>query len=179
MATSKFGSAFAAARKAGAKTFEFGGKKYTTETREEADKKAGSAVTAKYLKLRDAPAGADTAKMRDEADRAGRKFTGFSRDVDTGDDMQRKAGMRPKAVDTSKAQAAGAKFAKLSQAEANAPKGASEATRKAMSAATSAAKREYESAAAGMKKGGAIKKYAKGGSVDGCAQRGKTKGRMI
>lgn len=38
----------------------------------------------------------------------------------------------------------------------------------------------------GMKKGGAVKKYAKGGSVssaskraDGCAQRGKTKGRMV
>jgi len=36
------------------------------------------------------------------------------------------------------------------------------------------------------KKGGAVKKYAKGGSVgsaskraDGCAQRGKTKGRMV
>jgi hypothetical protein len=33
-----------------------------------------------------------------------------------------------------------------------------------------------------MKKGGKVKKYAKGGSVtrgDGCAQRGKTKGTMI
>jgi len=30
-----------------------------------------------------------------------------------------------------------------------------------------------------MKKGGKVKKYAKGGSVDGCAQRGKTKGRMV
>jgi hypothetical protein len=32
-----------------------------------------------------------------------------------------------------------------------------------------------------MKRGGKVKKYAKGGSVrgDGCAQRGKTKGRMI
>lgn len=31
MATSEFGKAFAAARKSGAKSFEFGGKKYTTE----------------------------------------------------------------------------------------------------------------------------------------------------
>jgi hypothetical protein len=37
----------------------------------------------------------------------------------------------------------------------------------------------------GMKRGGAVKKYAKGGSVgsaskraDGCAQRGKTRGKM-
>lgn len=28
------------------------------------------------------------------------------------------------------------------------------------------------------KKGGCVKKYAKGGSIDGCAQRGKTKGTM-
>jgi hypothetical protein len=27
--------------------------------------------------------------------------------------------------------------------------------------------------------GGAIKNYAKGGKIDGCAQRGKTKGRMV
>lgn len=34
---------------------------------------------------------------------------------------------------------------------------------------------------AGYKKGGGVKKkkYAKGGSIDGCAQRGKTKGRMV
>ena len=35
----------------------------------------------------------------------------------------------------------------------------------------------------GMKKGGSIKAYASGGSVssraDGCAQRGKTKGKMV
>ena len=31
----------------------------------------------------------------------------------------------------------------------------------------------------GMKKGGAVKTFKKGGSVDGCAQRGKTKGRYI
>lgn len=39
MKQSKFGEAFASARKAGKKTFEFGGKSYTTETKEE---KAGA-----------------------------------------------------------------------------------------------------------------------------------------
>lgn len=39
MAVSKFGSAFASARKSGKKTFEYGGKSYTTETKNE--KKAG------------------------------------------------------------------------------------------------------------------------------------------
>lgn len=35
MATSKFGKAFAAARKAGKKEFSFGGKRYNTKTRDE------------------------------------------------------------------------------------------------------------------------------------------------
>lgn len=39
MSVSKFGSAFASARKAGKKTFEYAGKSYTTETKNE--KKAG------------------------------------------------------------------------------------------------------------------------------------------
>ncbi len=30
-----------------------------------------------------------------------------------------------------------------------------------------------------MKKGGAVKKFAKGGTIDGIAQRGKTRGRYI
>jgi hypothetical protein len=38
MATSEFGKAFAAARKAGDKTFEFNGKKYTTKTAEDVSK---------------------------------------------------------------------------------------------------------------------------------------------
>lgn len=51
--------------------------------------------------------------------------------------------------------------------------------------AEAAAAAEAE-AAGGMKKGGKVKKKAKGGSVssaskraDGCAQRGKTRGRMV
>lgn len=47
MATSAFGKAFAAARKAGEKTFEFNGKKYTTETREDVVKKRNEAVGRK------------------------------------------------------------------------------------------------------------------------------------
>ena len=45
--------------------------------------------------------------------------------------------------------------------------------------------RSYDAAAknsmnpdGGMKHGGKVKKYAKGGSIDGCAQRGKTRGMM-
>ena len=44
--------------------------------------------------------------------------------------------------------------------------------------------REYNRASTipprpGMKKGGAVKKYAGGGRVDGCATKGKTKGRFV
>lgn len=44
MATSEFGKAFAAARKAGDKTFEFKGKKYTTETRDDVVRKRNEAA---------------------------------------------------------------------------------------------------------------------------------------
>lgn len=54
---------------------------------------------------------------------------------------------------------------------------------KAMRESVSEAAREGEAyEQAGYKKGGKVSKYAKGGfvrSADGCAQRGKTKGRMI
>ncbi len=36
-----------------------------------------------------------------------------------------------------------------------------------------------EEAGIEFKKGGGIKKYAKGGSIDGCAQRGKTRGKVV
>lgn len=37
----------------------------------------------------------------------------------------------------------------------------------------------YDEAMPAMKKGGKVMKYAKGGSIDGCAKRGKTKGKMV
>jgi len=74
MATSKFGQAFADARKSGAKTFEFGGKKFTTQTKDDAKasprsiastsssaQKAGSDYM-KVAKL-NAPAGASQAAV--------------------------------------------------------------------------------------------------------------------
>ena len=44
--------------------------------------------------------------------------------------------------------------------------------------ATGAVKK-HEKAMHGMACGGKVKKYAKGGSIDGCATKGKTKGRMV
>lgn len=47
MATSKFGQAFAAARKSGLKTFDFGGKKYTTELAKPGPKASAPAAKAR------------------------------------------------------------------------------------------------------------------------------------
>ena len=58
MATSNFGSAFAAARKAGDKTFEFNGKKFTTENREERK----SAIDKKDDSMRSASRAASVAE---------------------------------------------------------------------------------------------------------------------
>jgi len=46
MAISAFGQAFAAARKSGVKTFEYGGKKFTTQTKEDVQKVAHTAARA-------------------------------------------------------------------------------------------------------------------------------------
>jgi hypothetical protein len=65
-------------------------------------------------------------------------------------------------------------------------KGKAAATKDYMDAAEAEEKRGKREPQLGKKRGGSIQKYAKGGSIssassraDGCAQRGKTKGRMI
>lgn len=112
-----FGDAFKEARKAGDKTFEYMGKKYTTEMAGE--KKASAEPKTAFQKR---AAKQDVARAAIAATRAARR---------------------------------------------NAPLG-------------------QMSDVIGAKKGGAVKKMAKGGSVgsaskraDGCAQRGKTRGRMV
>jgi hypothetical protein len=115
----------------------------------------GADVSAKYKALHSAPKGADTAKMRREADSAAK--------------VSPSAKAESKPTTNSAAQGKAAQFIKMSAAERDLPKSASEATRKAMSEAVSRAKKDYESSA----------KYAKGGSIDGCAIKGKTKGKMV
>jgi hypothetical protein len=48
MKRTKFGEAFASARKAGSKTFEFGGKSYTTETKEEKARATADKAVRKF-----------------------------------------------------------------------------------------------------------------------------------
>jgi hypothetical protein len=50
--------------------------------------------------------------------------------------------------------------------------------RKKKDGAAMSPQEEAMAASGGMKKGGKVKKYAKGGSIDGCAIKGKTKGRL-
>ena len=122
MARSEFGNAFAEARKAGLKTFEFKGKKYTTEL----------AKPSKPVKAELGP------------EMGGRMTSAESAAV-----MSR-FGNPPGAE---------------SRVNKETPQG------------------ETYDMSIGMKRGGAVKKMASGGSAssraDGCAVKGKTRGRMI
>lgn len=117
-----------------------------------------------------------------------------------GDDIERRTlvagGTKPlsenspqaKAMREQRKQRLGAEYAKLSSAYQNAPASdrndpQAQTKKEALRQSMEKAKRDYE--ASPMKKGGAVKKYASGGSVssaskraDGIAQRGKTKGRI-
>lgn len=64
MATSDFSRAFAAARKAGKKEFEHGGKKFTTETREEKSARVGKAVADKSDAMRSVSRAATTSAAK-------------------------------------------------------------------------------------------------------------------
>ena len=141
------GEAFRAARAAGDKTFEFEGKKYTTELAKP------KATPAKEEAPKAAPA----------------KRPGI---------MQR---MRDK--DTAMVKSAQSKTrqsnADLGVGNASAEK---RVTENRMSPAYGQGRVNPDTMLA-MKKGGGVKKFASGGSVssraDGCAQRGKTRGKMV
>ena len=147
-----FGEAFKDARGRGDKTFEYMGKKYSTETA--GGKK--SAAPAPAAKSETKP----KAGSYGEAARSGRTL---------GDLMTESANERERlaeAVRSGKEKTLGTKlregFGRFGRALLTGqPQG-------------------------GMKKGGKVKKMAKGGSVgsaskraDGCAQRGKTRGKMV
>lgn len=61
---SEFGDAFAAARKAGKKTFTFGGKLYTTKTKEETATKAGPTPSQRPKARPEAPAAAGSQRPK-------------------------------------------------------------------------------------------------------------------
>jgi hypothetical protein len=152
MALSAFQQAFADARKSGDKTFEFNGKQYTTQLKEEA------------------PA-AKTSASKTSASKAGPSATpsagsqmgpGSSSTKDTAPAKKESQGSMS-IGDTDYA-----KSVRASQADGE---------------SGFLGKRMREAMGSSYKKGGSVKKMAKGGSAssraDGCAQRGKTRGMML
>ena len=126
--TSEFGKAFAAARKRGDKTFEFKGKKFTTQTKEEKDRE----VTPEAKKAMDTMRMDRASNMRAQARKA---------DVEMETPEERGA-MNLKGFKRDKKDMEGSG--------------------------------EYSP----FKKGGSVKSSASK-RADGCAIRGKTKGRMV
>lgn len=126
--TSEFGKAFAAARKRGDKTFEFKGKKFTTQTKEEKDRE----VTPEAKKVMDTMRMDRASNMRAQARKA---------DVEMETPEERGA-MNLKGFKRDKEDMSGSG--------------------------------EYSP----FKKGGSVKSSASK-RADGCAIRGKTKGRMV
>ena len=125
---SEFGKAFAAARKRGDKTFEFKGKKFTTQTKEEKDRE----VTPEAKKVMDTMRMDRASNMRAQARKA---------DVEMETPEERGA-MNLKGFKRDKEDMSGSG--------------------------------EYSP----FKKGGSVKSSASK-RADGCAVRGKTKGRMV
>ena len=123
-----FGAAFSAARKRGDKTFEFKGKKYTTQTKEEKDRE----VTPEAKKVMDTMRMDRASNMRAQARKA---------DVEMETPEERGA-MNLKGFKRDKEDMSGSG--------------------------------EYSP----FKKGGSVKSSASK-RADGCAVRGKTKGRMV
>lgn len=191
-----FGSAFKAARAAGDKTFTWRGKSYTTQTAGEGRSAARPASRAS------APARPAAAATRTPAPTPGRAPTPapgrapasapakgtspWAKDakgnwVDPG-----ARGTRMGDVLTLGLTAAARNYYKnkdkadadaKSKAEQEARARATRGRRMMDEAITSGKKLEAPSLirAASKKKGGAVKKYAKGGKIDGCAVRGKTR----
>lgn len=138
---SSFGRAFAQARKRGDKTFNFGGKSYTTETREDVQKRAMSASAER--------------EKRTEANRAA---------------MRQKTAAGTEERGKSPFQRSTDKFYKKYP----------EAMKKGGKVSATEAVHKHER---NMHKGKTPTKLAAGGSAskraDGCATKGKTKGRFV
>lgn len=173
---SKFGDAFAAARKAGQKEFTFGGERYNTRMRDE--EKAKPAAKAAEKPAAAKPAAATTPGRVGMAN-AGPKLANIKSGIDRG------LGGIDKVIEAANAGAGG-------------PEKARQANIAAQAAKVAAAKKDYDPSSAGsnfkmalakmgFKKGGVVKQVpsansmgslgmAKGGGIE---KRGKTKGTMV
>lgn len=145
-----FGEAFKAARKQGLKTFTWRGKEYTTETKEDKAKKSLDEVEVKSKR----PDFKEIYERDTVTDKAGMGQRGPS---------ERRSGMKTVTVSTNKPTAAEKDVG----------------GRRRFMAPGARREREKERAEAmGFRKGGSVKSSASK-RADGCAVRGKTKGRMV
>ena len=161
---SSFKNAFAAARRAGDKIFEYNGKKFTTDMAGAAPKAASTATKTSA----EEPAG--NIKLNSLRDTKKRNFDPALRSSESVGNSQ---------MDTLRKQMEQDRNIKLNSLRATKNQDPNAAARARLS------RGEGDEAGTAMKRGGAVKKMASGGSVgsasrraDGIAQRGKTKGRM-
>jgi hypothetical protein len=157
MKMASFKEAFKEARNRGDKTFEYMGKKYTTDM---AGGRRASAPAARDTSARSAST--PRATNYGEAARSSRTLGDLmSESTQSREDLREAVRSGKEKTLGTKLQEFGGRFKRALMT--GRPQGGE-----------------------GMKKGGKVKKYASGGSVssaskraDGCAQRGKTKGRMV
>lgn len=178
---SKFGQAFRAARDSGKKTFMWNGNSYNTKYKEEvsgskpkpAEKAADKPALKPTAKTEDKPAPKTAEKTPASKPRVGIQNTApalsRARDAITG-----AVSSVGNAINKGVA-AADAPYKAQAKAKAKADQGA------AQQAEVDKAKKDYNPNSAGSNFKVAMSKmgFKKGGSIDGCAQRGKTKGRVI
>lgn len=162
-----FKSAFAEARKAGDKTFEWEGKKYTTDiagAKKPTEKKSESVTEKKPAPAKTEPAKAEPVKAEKKDSGFGPKNTFLTKDRLDKSKTAMRSGWSNPFEGVSKAIGEGNRIAAVDREQRK--------------------ERVAAKGDAGMKRGGAVKKMASGGSAsasrrgDGIAQRGKTRGKM-
>jgi hypothetical protein len=159
---SNFGAAFNAARKSGQKTFEFKGKKYTTEMAKP--------------KAKPAEKGPDTATL----DRIAAK----QRDEDKGPDKATVDRLARKQADEAKGPS-DADLDRMAKKFDSKDRPGSEVLAEKMEKGQPKMQGAYREAfgnirkALGFKSGGSVKMSGASKRADGCAKRGKTRGRMV
>jgi hypothetical protein len=164
-----FGSAFKAARAAGDKTFTWRGKSYATKTA--GDKPSAPAKRAAPAAKPAAPKVAAAAPAKSPAPRS--MGSNASSDFD-----KVKVPSRLNPANKSAAPKKRPLFGEdgiIAGYDSPATAAKKDAEGKAKAKAGNPFYKSYSTKSGGMKKGGAVKKFAKGGSIDGCAVRGKTK----
>ena len=180
---SKFGDAFAAARKSGKKEFMFGGERYNTRMRDEESAKPTVKNAAEKPVVRTADKPAATKPAAATPGRVGMANAGPKLDKILGAFSRYSDSAKQGDAAAKKSIAAG-QAARMAERAANIAK-----SKKDYDPSSASSNFDVAKAQMGFKKGGGIErkgktkgtmvKMAKGGSIDGCAIRGKTRATMV